>query len=303
MKNLLVLIFIFASTLSQAKLLDKILAVTNDKIFTLSMANRIKKSLDARRNISPMIYKKDKYTKREIVQLMISQIMIRKKLETMGYIIKDDQVESQILSTEKKLGLSRADLLNFLSSKGTSFDEYFELTREAIEFNIFNTRVIRPLISITEQEIKKKYYNENKNNKTISFRYDLVDFTINKKLLNKNTLKTLPKVLAKFQQGHPLPSYLEGLETNHLGNTTEDDLTPALKNLLKKASENKFSKPILLYSDYHIFFLKKKELVESNEYLESKPRIHSMLIQNELKKVTDVWIKRESNKYYIKYFF
>ena len=276
MKKLLIITFLLFNSLANAKLLDKILAVTNDKIFTLSMASRIQESISARRNISPMIYTKSKYSKKEVIDLLMKQIMIRKKLQEMGYSIGDGQVETQIKNTEMKLGLSRKDLLNFLSSKGIAFDEYFELTREAIEYNVFNSRVIRPLISITEQEIKKKFYEENKSNKTIAFRYDLIDFSIDKKSISKRQLKSLPNELIKIKKGQPIPSHLENLQTNNLGNTTEDDLTNELKNILKKTQENMFSKPILLYDSYHVFFIKKKDLVESSDYLQAKRRIESM---------------------------
>ena len=54
--------------------------------------------------------------------------------------------------------------MNFLKSNDLTFNEYFEVIRETIEFNIFNGRVIQPLITITDQEVKNLFYKQNKSN-------------------------------------------------------------------------------------------------------------------------------------------
>ena len=45
---------------------------------------------------------------------MIQRKLVRDKLSEMGYVINDDQVESQIKNTERRLGLTRSNLLDFL---------------------------------------------------------------------------------------------------------------------------------------------------------------------------------------------
>lgn len=290
-------------TNSQAKVLDKILAVVDDNVITLSMVKRIKTNLVARKNISPLIYSKTKMTNKEIVSLLIQRSLVRSKLSDMRYVISDDQVESQIKSTEKKLGLNRDALLSFLRNNNITFDEYFELTRESIEFNIFNGRVIRPLISITDQEIKNSYYKSNIKNKTLAFRYTLVDFSLPKSSFKKNMLKNYRSMLTKFQINGVLPQEYSNLSTNVLGDITEDGLTVKLKSILKRTDEGTFSSPILLGSDQHIFYVKKKNLVESEQFLKSKEKIRNKLFFSQAKKVSDLWYKREENKHYIKYFF
>ena len=87
--------------------------------------------------------------------MSINRFLIRAKLEELGYVVDDDQVEGQIKSTEDRLRLNRAALLSFLQSNGLTFDEYFEVIRESIEFNIFFSRVIQPLITVTDQGGKR----------------------------------------------------------------------------------------------------------------------------------------------------
>lgn len=297
------LFFIFLSTNLEAKLLDKIIAVVDSKIITLSQVKRIKSSLGPRRNISPLVFNKAKFTNKEVVELLIERHIIRDRLGEMGYVVSDEQVEAQIKETESRLGLNRDRLLDFLNSNNVTFDEYFELVRETYEFNIFNERVIRPLISVTEQEIKNAFYQENRNNKTLSFKYTLVDFSMNKKLFKKGMLNRFPEVLKDFQSGGNLPESYSKVSNELFADIAEDGLTKKLRKTLKATNEGAFTRPILIGSDYHVFFIKKKDVVESEIYQQSKRRIQSKLYGKLAGGIRDLWFKREKNKHYIKYFY
>ena len=71
---------------------------------------------------------------------------------------------------------------------------------------------------------------------------------------------------------------------------------------MKKTEEGKFSDPILFGDSYHVFFVKKKSLVESSVYLNAKPRIQRQLYEKVSQKVIETWLAQESQKHYIKFF-
>ncbi|MCR9206338.1 MAG: SurA N-terminal domain-containing protein [Halobacteriovoraceae bacterium] len=302
MRNLLFFISAFLCFNSQAVLLDKIVAVVNDRPILLSQIKRVSKNVEARRNISPQIYSKNKYSRKEIIEIKIQEQLLRGKLTEIGYIISDDQVEAQIKNTEDRLGLNRAALLNFLKSNNFSFDEYFELIRSSIEYNLFISRIIQPLISITEQDVKNAYYNKYSGKKRLSFKYELVDFSLPSNKLKKGMLSQFTSILTNFQQTGILPSDFSEVSTNNLGELREGDLNSKLKKLLSSTEEGKFSKPTKIGGQYHVFFVKRKDLVESEDFLRSKNRIRAELFQKSIKSVSTSWFKSEAGKHYIKYF-
>lgn len=279
------------------------MAVYDDQIITLSQIQRIQDNVLARKNISPMLYRKNNYSNQDLINLTIRSFLIREKLSKIGYVISDDQVESQIKSTEERLKLTRESLLEFLEGNNLTFEEYFEITRNTIEFNIFISKVIYPLISITEQEVKNFFYKENISNKTLSFQYSLVDFYIDRKKVTKNMLNNFQTVLKQFQIDGTLPKDFADIETNILGEVNEDGLTALLKNVLKSTNEGSFSIPVLIGDDYHVFFVKKKDLTESHLFQKAKENIKLKLYESLSKKVTSLWLEREKNKHYIRYFF
>ncbi len=285
---------------SSEKLLDKIVAVVNTRVISLSEINRIQNTLEARREVSPMVYTEKKYTQKELLNIVIKAFIIRDKINAQGYVINDDAVESRIKMTEERLGLKRADLLVFLKGKGLTYEEYFEIIRETMEYNIFAQRIISPLISVTEQEIKNEYYRRNSTNNALSFKYNLVDFYIQEsKLIDKSENKFLA-VLKDYQLTGKLPEDYRDLESNNLDNLNEDGLSKELAVILKTTSEGSFSKAISLNNHLHVFYVQKKDLVESQDFIKFKDQIQSDIFMTKGKSVTSNWFDREFSNYYIK---
>lgn len=301
MRLFLLTALIFTTITTQAKLLDKITAVVDDQIITNSMIKRVKNSLPIRQNISPFIYKKDsKYTDQEIAELFIRKYIIRSTLAEQGYLISDETVEKEIKRKEQRLQLSRKDLIAFLKKNNTNFEEFFELNKEAIEFNHFNSIVIIPLISVSEQEMKNEFFKENVNNKTVSYRYTLVDFSIDSGKVPKKKYNHFKSALEAFQKGGPLPSQYSSIETSTLGDITADGLTKELQNLLNKTGEGEFTRPIEMMGATHIFFVKTRDVVESSIYQNSKNQIRAKLYEEKAKEVTKMWFDREKQNHFVK---
>lgn len=285
---------------SSEKLLDKIVAVINTRVISLSEVSRMQDTLEARKEISPMIYTEKKYSQKELLDIMIQSFIIRDKINAQGYVINDDAVESRIKMTEERLGLKRADLLQFLKGKGLTYEEYFEVIRETMEFNIFAQRIIAPLISVTEQEIKNEFYRRNQTNNALSFKYNLVDFYVPEdQMIDKNENKFLA-VLKDYQLTGKLPEEYRSLESNNLENLNEDAISKELATILKTTAEGSFSKPISISKHLHVFYVQKKDLVESQNFLKFKDQIQNDIFMSKGKSVTSNWFNREYSNYYIK---
>lgn len=285
---------------SSEKLLDKIVAVINTRVISLSEIQRMEATLEARKEVSPIIYTEKKYAQKDLLQIMIKSFIIRDKINAQGYVINDDAVESRIKMTEERLGLKRADLLQFLKGKGLTYEEYFEIIRETMEYNIFAQRIIAPLISVTEQEIKNEYYRRNSTNNALAFKYNLVDFYIKEdKLVDKSENKFLA-VLKDYQLTGKLPEEYKELESNNLEKISEDALSGELKSALKTTAEGSFSKGVSLAGYLHVFYVQKKDLVESQDFQRFKDQIQNEIFMEKGKSVSTNWFDREYTNYYIK---
>ena len=291
--------FIFP-ILTQAKLLDKVVGGINENIYTLSEIKRIKRTINIRKEISPFIYKKDSYSESEILSLIQKSFIIKDKLSELGFVIGDDAVESRIVETEKSLGLNRNELLQFLNTKNITFNEYFELIREAMQYSVFQRRIIAPLITITDQELKNFYYKNNSNNKVLRFKYIVVDFSLpSNKIITQLDEKKLPSVLLKYQKTGVIPEMYKDIDTSDLGNISDEDIPKELSNLLKQTDEKNFSMPYKKDGITHSFYVVEKDLVESTEFLKQKNLIYNQIFMNRSDSVSNNWFNREILNYYV----
>lgn len=285
---------------AEAKLLDKITAIVDDNIITLSQVQRVSKGLAIKKNVAPMIYDKNTYTNEEVTNIFIKKFLIRSKLAELGYSITDDQVESQIKANEKRLNVDRKALMSFLKQQGSTFDEYFETLREAIEYSYFINRVISPTIAVSEQDVKNTYFKQNIKDARMNFKYSLIDYSIGKDIMPKVEKGQLEDVVKQYRINGVLPSNFSTLAVNNLDEITEEGLAPELKTLLKHTDEGTLSAPIVLNGQHHVFYIAKKDLVESEEFAKQKDRIREELFEAAVKSESALWFEREKNKHYIK---
>ncbi len=284
------------------KLLDKIIAVVNAKVITLSEIQRVEATMLARKEISPQTYDHEKYTSLELLDIVIQTKVIRDKMSAQGYVVSDDSVESRIRQTEQKLNLSRADLLKFLVSKNITFEEYFELIRESMEYNLFAGRIIAPMITITDQEIKNEFYKRNTTNNALTFKYHLVDYIVPESAKLKFSDEQIIKFLEDYQISTRLPPELSGTDIAPIENVKEEVLSPDFQKALKPVAEGSFSAGVKQKEFIHFFYVKSKDLEESQQFLKFKDQIQMELFNSKSKLVTHSWFEREYQNYYIKRF-
>lgn len=285
---------------AQDKLLDKIVAVINTRVVSLSELDRMMETLPARRELSPLVFTEKTYDQKKLLTTVMQSYIVRDKINAIGYVITDDQVESRIRMTEERVGFKRSDLLSYLKSKGVTFEEYFEIIRETMEYNVFASRIIGPLISVTEQEVKNEFYKRNSSNKALSFKYNLVDFYLPESTLVDANDEVLVSVLKDYQLTGRLPEAYKNMETNKLEQISEEGLNSNMATALKTANEGSFSNPIRINGTVHVFYVEKKDLVESQQYLQFKDQLEQEIMMEKGKAVSKNWFDREYNNYYIK---
>lgn len=300
--NLSILFLLFFTTFAEAKLIDKITAIVDDNTITLSQINRVAKNLAIKKNVAPMVYDKPSFTTEELVNIAINKYLIRLKLTELGYSVADDQVEAQIKSNEKRLNVDRKSLMNFLKEQGSTFDEYFETLREAIEQSYFINRVVSPSIAISEQDIKNTYFKNNISDSRLNFKYTLSDYSISKETFQKIPKDQMADVIRQYRINGILPEAYSSMTITNLDEITEDGIAIELKKLLKLTDEGALSSTILLNGSYHLFYVLKKDLVESEAFTKQKDIIRDTLFEAAVKNEALLWIERERNKHYIKTF-
>lgn len=282
-----------------AKLLNKIAGVVNDKIYTLSDLKDIEGKIDARKEIAGFVYSKENYNLEDVFLHLRNKYIVKDTLSEQGIIITDERVEEQIEETKKRLGIDHSVLVKSLKDRGLSYEEYFELTREITEFNVFNRNIIAPLVNITDQELKNLFYEKSQQKNTFNFTYDIEDFSVPTSSVSQTKLSELKKQLAKFKTNKVKQGDLKKFNIVNIGKVAGDDLPSNIKAALKATDKGNFSEPIERGGSYHFFYVKDKELAESQAFKRAKNALYAQLFMRRSQQITDDWFEREASNYYV----
>jgi len=305
-KVIFVTITLLISTASQSTLLDKIYSVINNRVITHSEIQRNKATLKARRELSELVYEgmdiNDPVIEKKLVETIWRSHIIRDRLATTGYVVTDDMVEERIKSIESRENVRREDLLRYLDGKNISFTEYFEVMRETIEFNIFLSRIITPLVTITNQEVKNYFYNNFGDKKSLNFVYTLIDYIIQKDFVQKSDRSMYVESINKYHNTNIINEAYSSVVKVDLENIVEESLNQDFRSILKATNEGDFSKPVEHNGQLHVFLVVKKDLKESAEFLKIEPLIRGKLAEIRVKDISKDWFTREYQNYYIKLF-
>jgi peptidyl-prolyl cis-trans isomerase SurA len=298
--------FLFAGLLfgqiASAKLLDKIAGVINDQVITLSELKRVRANFSSRKEISPAVYKDVKPNLKSLLDHQFRIFIINKKLSEIGYIVSDASVENRIEYIEKLQNVQRSDLINFLNGKNLTYEEYFAIIKATMEFQQFNQKVLQPLVSITDQEIKNFYFSQIGTSSKVSFVYNLVSFNISKNQLQGISNKKLISDLNNLRKTGKSLDYLESLDTKVVNEINETNLNKVFSQALRNTDEGKLSQPVTVGDNVFVFFVKSKNLTESEDYIRRKNNFKKALMEKKSFEVLNKWFDSEKGNFFIKSF-
>lgn len=285
---------------SYAKVVDKVVAVINDEIVTLSEINRIKANYPGRTQIASLIYDEKKPTDHNILEALIKVYIIQEKLSELGINIDDESVESRIRQIEKAQGVSRDFLVQYLSSQNISFKEYFQLIKQMMEFSYFNNKIISPLVSVSDQEIVNYFQDKIKGTQT-TVQYNVVNFSFKKDLLSIYNDDDVISILKKYQRTGNVPADFQGMDVAPI-QFTSNQLEPKVANILKDTKTQDFSKIVVIEDRVNVFYIESRNVVNNIQFEKNKELLKQELMIQKSKETIAKWIDSEKNRFYIKYY-
>ena len=134
----------------------------------------------------------------------------------------------------------------------------------------------------------------------MNFDYTLIDYSISLDVIGKPVKGQMEEVVKQYRINAVLPEDYSTLTVNNLDNITEEGITTEFRNLLKATDEGALTSPIVINNKYHVFYLAKKDLVETEAYTSQKEIIKDQIFEKSVKAEIAVWLERERNKHYIK---
>ncbi len=313
----LFIVFIIAIPLGLcAEILNRVVAIVDNEVITLYELNQ--KIRDMTGMAPEDIRNKDeeKYleTRKNILELMIEDKIAQKKIQELGIIISQTQIDAAIEDIKKNNRLTHEDLLNGLKREGITYEKYRETIKTDLERHRLINAEIKSKILIREEQIIQ-YYQDHQRDFSNEEQVQLAGiFLIQKDPSDEEELRDLFKksdtILAQLNNGKAFSELAEAFsqgpganEGGNLGSFKTDQLDETLRKLIHNMPEGGVSQPIHRGNGVQIFKLLKRVGGEVKPFEEVRDSIYEILYRDEINRRYITWIKDLRESVYTKIIF
>jgi peptidyl-prolyl cis-trans isomerase SurA len=305
------LIFIFllvVAASSNAELIDRILAVINNDIVTLSQFNKTYSRL-------AMQIRSSDYTQKEqadlisnlsqkVLDTLIEETLTEQQAKAVQVEIQDKEVEETIDEIKQRHNYTNEEFENILKMQGSSLKEFKEhIRKQKLQSRLLGV-MVQSKVVITDDDVKA-YYDSHPEEYESKTTYHLR--TIVKRSTSENSKEHMIKALEEFKDGKPFkelaqkyaePAFAEtgGL----LGNYTLDQLSIQIQDAIKDLKPGECSSVLTTDQGLQILYVE-NITQEGGQTLElASESIRKSLYQKKMEQRYHAWISGLREKSYIK---
>jgi peptidyl-prolyl cis-trans isomerase SurA len=299
----------------QTELVDRIVAIVNDDVITLTdleetvepYAMKVRSSVQGAKEEAKILSQ----LRGEILDRMIDEKLADQESERLGVSVSESEVDERLEQMALQQSLDREALEKVLEAEGYTWEEYrSRLKEQMLRVKLINMEV-KSKIAITEKEIED-YYEAHKEALRKEKRYRLRTILIKVPSSatddqRKKTLKRMKTVVDKFEKGGSFAElakeYSEdgtGQEGGDLGFFLLEELSPEFRETVERMEEGEISPILQTPLGYQIVMVEEIESEAAKPLEEAKLQIQEKLYNQLLEDKYNTWLKELRERSYIK---
>jgi len=306
--SLLIIFLLVMAAPSHAELIDRILAVINNDIVTLSQFNKTYSRL-------AMQIRSSEYTQNEqanllsnlnqkVLDTLIEETLTEQQAQAVQVEVQDKEVEETIENIKQKHNYTDEEFDDILKIQGSSLKEFKEhLKKQKLQSRLLGV-MVQSKVVITDDDVKA-YYDSHPEKYESKTTYHLR--TIVKRSTSDNSQNQMKNALEEFKTGIPFeelakkyaePAFAE--TGGFLGRYTLDQLSLQIQEAITDLKPGECS--TILTTDQGLQMLYVENITqEGGETLEeASESIRSSLYQEKMEQRYHAWISELKEKSYIK---
>jgi peptidyl-prolyl cis-trans isomerase SurA len=247
-----------ASCLAQEEVVDRIVAIVNDDIITLSQLDTA--TAPYRKNIEDS--QESSARKKELMTQMYSQVLnqlvenslVAQEAKRMGITVDDADVDRAVENFKKEHNLDQERLELGLAAQGMTLGQYRERIREQITQSMIVSRAVRAKIVITDEEINA-YYNSHYQDFKAKKKYHLKNIIVK----DSTALATVQgKLEKKVDFSQVAKDYSIGSNASsggELGTFDISSFSNEIKDALEGVGKGQYTKPVDMGGAFQILYV------------------------------------------------
>ncbi len=290
MITLMALLTLFSGLSYATEVIDRIVAIVNDDLITLSDFNKYLVSLPKQTV---------EINKDQALNDLIEQMILTQEAAKLGITVTDAEIDRSIENVKGKVGMSDEQMNEMLTKQNLTPEQFRNQWRLQILSGKLVSTLVKGRIAVTDEEIKdlyKQYYGEIENADEVEIAHILISFDASKEqqALQKATMVAeLAKSGSNFSK--LVSEYSDDTFSKDkggvLGYFKKGELVSELDDVISDTEVGKTSGPVKTISGFHIIkVLDRKTLDESSvdQYREQlRQEIYKQKVTEELEKYID----------------
>ncbi len=303
------------STASNASVVDRIVAVVNDDIITLTELNKAVSPYVDKINSAGYSSEKRKEIlykiKKDMLDRMIDKMLTDQEVKRLHITVTDQEVDNAIERLKQSQSMTQEDLEKALKQNGMTLKEYREkMRREILRPKLINYE-IKSKVVVTDQDIKK-YYNEHKQEFAGINKYHICNICIpvdenDSDEIKAEKYKKAEKIKKMLDQGKnfkdlakkysEVPNAADG---GDLGTFELGALSGQIRNAVSALKPGKYTDVMLTDNGYQLFYLEDVKTENGKTFDEISTMISNKLYKEKAEKKFKSWLESLKEKSHIK---
>ncbi len=293
------------SFFSSAQLLEKILAIVEENMITLSelknTKRRMRSGMMKDSSLLPLFKESDLKKKDSI---LLKYLIYEKLLDTASlntpFQINDAQIKQEIVQKRKRRFLSQRGFSRFLVRNGFTFSSYKKFLKKSLLRKALIQKEIINKIKISDTDLNEYAIKKGETPLFTSFEYELsyLFFPPNAEGEKEaqETLKKLEKDHAAFDQ---FTAKVKGSKKKSLGKKKLSSVNPKIREAVQNLSVSQHSSLVTLPSGYHIFRVNWKTPIITLKNQKRRGKILNLLFKDLFKRQMESWLKKREKQAFI----
>jgi peptidyl-prolyl cis-trans isomerase SurA len=283
-----------------AVLVDRIAAVVNDDIITLSevrsAADPLAESGWDRARIRRLY--------EDVLENLIAQALLDQQLEESNVEVGDTELNRAIQRIMEQNRLTPEQLEAAVQNEGLTMDEYREQVREDLRRQQLFQLNVNQRIQVSERDIREEYERitrDDEERQVVQLRHLL--FRIDESRSRADAVALAEQARARVAGGEDFAAVAREVSEGptadaggKLGELAVSGLLPSLARVVERLPDRTLSKPVVTPNGVHVLWVDERRTEKERSFTELAPRIRQQLMQKAQQEQVQIWLDELKTK-------
>lgn len=291
---------------AHAEVVERIVAIVNDEVITLSDMNKFSIKLKSGGLVDDLLVPDDATRELlvkdhdKLLQKMIDERVIDSEVKKQNLSVTIERVEQEIRAMAKKNNATRDELKAALLERGVTFSQYQDFIKTGLERQSLIEKSITSRIKVSEDDVNSAYVIAHGSSDDQAFEYTISHIYFqNEKGGPAGAKERAERVLKQLRDGVPFEKLAAetsedpGFEAGGLlGVFKTGELQKELEDVVQKMNVGEFSSVLATRGGYHIVKVNKKHLIPDPRTEKERDKIRGQLYEHMYKKQFQGWLEQ-----------